>query len=330
MKLDIPLISQKDPKWRYTKLGTSALTIGSDGCLLCCHAMLLQYYSHNYTPITLNELYKEKGVYQNTNLIDYWKIPTVFPDIVVPPGGFIQCPDVPAPLNVIDGYLNLKMPVIALVDFDKVTQGMQGHFVLIIGKDNEDYFINDPMANPTDGSYFFSAKYGPPSQGIMGLRLYQGPVVVEEDNYKVVYKGQILATYERNPIDKITELEGQLKSVKETLAQEIQNNASLSSALAEQEKAEAELLAKVRAVEKERDDAKTLIKDVVGWSKDLLGVDVCSIQEVRAVSEALQRLTASEKDLKEEVERLKSQKNIEKLTNQEIFYYLLRRIWRRG
>lgn len=63
------------------------------------------------------------------------------------------------------------MPVIALVDFDPKTQGVQGHFVLIIGKDG-DYLINDPMANPGEGSYWFSARYGDPARGIYGLRLY--------------------------------------------------------------------------------------------------------------------------------------------------------------
>ena len=329
MKLNIPPISQKDTKWKSKLLGTSTSTIGSQGCLLCCHSMLLKYYNHDYNPDTLNELYKEKGVYQDKNLINHWKIPEVFPDITVPPNGFIQCPDVPAPLNVIDGYMNLKMPVIALVDFDTATQGLQSHFVLIVGKEGDDYYINDPWASPTEGSYFFSAKYGPPIQGIYGLRLYQGPVVIEEDYYQVSYKGQVLATYERNPIDKINELDNQLKAVKENMAQEIQNNASLSSALAEQEKDNAELLAKVRAVEKERDDVKTLVKDVAGWSKDLLGIDVSAIQEVRALGERLTTLQASEKTLLEEVERLKTQKDIEKMTNKEIFNYLIKKIWDR-
>jgi hypothetical protein len=164
-------ISQKDPRWSGLKLGNSNVTIGGYGCNLCCHSMLVKYYGYNYNPDALNELYKQKGVFQDQNLINYWKIPEVFPDITCPTGGFLQCPDTPAPLHLIDEYLNNKMPVICLVDFDKATQGLQTHFVLIIGKEAKDYLVNDPATGET---YWFSAKYGPPAQGIMGLRLYQG------------------------------------------------------------------------------------------------------------------------------------------------------------
>jgi len=303
MKLPIESISQRDPRWKDIKLGTSTTsTIGGYGCLLCCHSMMLRYYKHDLLPDALNTLYKNNGVYQDASLINYWKIPAVFSDIACPPDGFVQCPDTPAPLSVIDTYLEKKMPVIALVDFDKTQGGLQSHFVLIIGKDINDYFCNDPWTGET---YYFSAVYGQPAQGIYGLRLYQGPVVIEEDNYKVVYKGQILATYERNPIDKINELDQQLKSAKENLAQEIQNNAALQSALTQQEQTEKDLLEIIRRVEKERDDVIIAKKEVIDWSKDLLGIDISSIEAVRGLSRALQSLTASELEAKREIERLK-------------------------
>lgn len=129
-------------------------------------------------------------------------------------------------------------------------------------------------------------------------RIPYTPVVVEEDNYQVVYKGQVLATYERNPQTIIEEKDKEVKSLKETVSQEIQNNASLQSALSLQEKDNAELLASLRTVEKERDDCKSAFKEVKDWCQDLLGIDISSIEAVRGVSGALQALTACQTELK--------------------------------
>jgi len=135
MKLSIDPLYQHDSTWKDKKLGTSGETIGSAGCNLCCHAMLLTYYKHLYNPDSLNELYKSSGVYQNGNLINFWKIPEVFSDIKA--DQFIQCPDVPAPLDLIDQYLNDKKPVIAMIDFLPATKEIDTHFILIIGRSED-------------------------------------------------------------------------------------------------------------------------------------------------------------------------------------------------
>jgi hypothetical protein len=308
-KLTIEPLSQKDPRWRYKKLGFSTSTIGGFGCLLVCHSMLLRYYGHDILPDALNEIYKEKGVYQNQNLIDYWKLPAVFPDLSCPVNGYVQCPDTPAPLEIIDSYLDKKMPVIAMLDFDTATQGVQTHFVLVIGKDGSDYFINDPETGET---YFLTgskyAKFKDPAKDIYGLRLYQGPVVIEEDNYKVVYKGQTLATYERNPIDLLEQTNRELEGARANLAQEVQNGASLQAALAEQEKDNAEIMARLRSVEKERDTVLAELGNLKENACDILEIDECSPEAFRAVKKALE-------GVKDEIEKLaiENQKLLEKL-----------------
>jgi len=284
MKLNILPLNQRDSRWSSKKLGTSSVNIGGYGCVITCISMLCTYYGHEVTPDQLNQMLINVGGFAQTNLMIWEKLHDLFPDIKW--DGRIDCPDVPAPLETIDSYLNKSMPVIVCVDFDP-KEGLQQHFVLIIGKENNDYFINDPWTGET---YFFTAKYGDPAKGIYGLRLYSGPVVIEEDNYKVVYKGQTLATYETNPIDKIENLDKEVESLKETVSQEIQNNATLQSALSLQEKDNAELLANLRKVEKERDDIKSSFKEVKDWCQDLLSIDISSIEEVRAVSGALQDL----------------------------------------
>jgi hypothetical protein len=71
MKLNIPPLGQRDTRWNRKILGTKG-TIGSYGCLLVCHTMMLNYYGHDFTPDTLNAVYKEKGVYDLGNLINFY------------------------------------------------------------------------------------------------------------------------------------------------------------------------------------------------------------------------------------------------------------------
>jgi hypothetical protein len=171
MKLNIPPISQRDPAWGEKLLGNSRTSKIKDyGCLLVCHCMLLNYYGYKFTPDTLNELYKSKKVFgPESDLINFWAVQDCFSDIKAEE--YINCQDVPAPLEKIDSWLAKSMPVIAQVDFS-TTVGLQSHFVLIIGKDN-DYFLNDPWTSET---YYFTAKYGDPAKNIYGLRLYSGNV----------------------------------------------------------------------------------------------------------------------------------------------------------
>jgi hypothetical protein len=170
MKLNIAPVSQRNELWKDTKLGTSTVTtIGQAGCLLVCHSMMLSYYGHDFHPDDLNEFYKNRKVFDNATYINYWAAANCFEDMKA--DEFVDCYNIPAPLDKIDAYLSKGMPVIAMVDFSPV-EGVQTHFVLIVGKDN-DYLINDPWTGET---YFFTAKYGDPSTKIFGLRLYSGVV----------------------------------------------------------------------------------------------------------------------------------------------------------
>ena len=70
MKLNIPPLGQRDPRWKDKRLGGGG-SIGNYGCLLVCHAMMLTYFGHEVDPDTLNAIYKEKGVYDG-NLINFF------------------------------------------------------------------------------------------------------------------------------------------------------------------------------------------------------------------------------------------------------------------
>ena len=170
-----------------------------------------------------------------------------------------------------------------------------------------DYYIADPITGET---YYFSARYGDPAKGIYGLRLYQGPVVIQEDDYKVIYKGQTLASYERNPIDQIDQLNRELEGARTNLAQEVQNCASLQAALTQQEADNAQIMGNLRRTEKERDDAKADLKEVRSTALDILGIDVCAIDEVRELSRAFHGLRNEIEELS--IENMKLTEKIKK------------------
>ena len=304
MKLKLPRVfGQKESAWKDKKLGTSTVTtIGSNGCLLSDIASVCCYHDKDTDPARLNDnLVKKNGFYQGNRLI-YGTISDIYPDITVDWTRYIDCPDTPAPLDVI--YQTLNEGLIPLLKVDaSPTAGLQEHWIKAIGYDDttREFLVFDPWDK---AEYWFRAKYGDPATKIFKIVVYKGPVVVEEEHYTVNYKGQVLATYETNPIDKISQLDKELQGCRENLAQEIQNNATLQASLTQQEKDNAELITARQAVEKERDNAKSELKEVQGWAKDILGIEPCVASNFRAVSRALQRLTDENNDLKEKLEQV--------------------------
>lgn len=164
--LDVPLYSQNDPLWRYEKLGTSASTIGGYGCLLTSAAMVCKYFGKDTDPKRLNRAMIAAGGYENGNLWKWWSLPLVYPDLEV--RDWVNCEKVPAPLERIDNALATGNPVIVMVDY-RPGGTIQMHFVLIVGKTDDDYVINDPI----DGKQVsFRSRYGDPVSGIYRIAVY--------------------------------------------------------------------------------------------------------------------------------------------------------------
>jgi hypothetical protein len=75
---------------------------------------------------------------------------------------------VPAPLERIDNALAAGNPVIVMVDY-RPGGTVQMHFVTIVGKQGDDYIINDPI----DGKQVsFRSRYGDPVTGIYRIAVY--------------------------------------------------------------------------------------------------------------------------------------------------------------
>lgn len=155
--IDIPPLSQRDPRWANIRLGNSYLTLGSDGCLATDFAMVI-----GVNPDEFNARLKAVGGFTGANI--YWQMI----DDAYPNCEYVwayDCYYIPAPLNEIDKLLQRGISVMV----HTLKNGYQ-HWVLIVGKNGDDYIINDPW----DGvRCSFRERYGDPARWIYRIRAYR-------------------------------------------------------------------------------------------------------------------------------------------------------------
>ena len=271
MKLNILPLSQRDARWKDKKMGGGG-SIGQYGCYLTCWSMMAIYFGHEVLPDVLNEVFKSKNVYDG-NYINFYAAGNVFGDIKAKE--YYECEDIPCDLSKIDQLLAEKKPVIAEVDFDNnpSTKG-DYHFVLIIGKNEADgaYFCNDPWYGDT---IFFHARYGEPSKGIYGLRIYDG-------NPKI----------EINLQDSVNDLTDKLQSCNTALADKSLEVNKLLDDLQEQERDNADLAKQLAESRSQRDQ--------ISWENDKLKI------QVKSLSEEIDSLKSQVKKKDEDIELLKN------------------------
>jgi hypothetical protein len=143
-------ISQQDPQWKNEQLGfDNTITIGTDGCALTSLVMLVNGYGFSETPSTLNKKLKDMGPGAGFlgGLIVWGALTQAFPKIVYQ--RIVLCQDQPAPLGDIDASLNAGQPVIVQIDRSPAPN-LQSHWVLLYGKQGNDYLMLDPFPYPTD------------------------------------------------------------------------------------------------------------------------------------------------------------------------------------
>lgn len=163
MIMTIPALSQKDDRWRYDQLGTSNTTIGGYGCLITSVSMMLKYFGFDTDPSRLNKLLKENGGFHNGNLFEWGTLERLFPGV----SGYTRFEY--AALDKIDAKLAQKIPVIINVDYVPNTPAIDEHWVLVVGKENGSYIINDPK----DGAQLrFEDRYGDPKGKIYNVCTY--------------------------------------------------------------------------------------------------------------------------------------------------------------
>lgn len=164
MLLNIEPLGQKDTRWRYDKLGTSASTIGGYGCLITCASMMLRYFGFDTDPGRLNKWLIANSGYHNDNLF-VWGSMNGYDERITFGARYNY-----AALDKVDAQLAKGLPVIVNVDLNPATPALDEHWVLVVGKVDGSYMINDPWYGT---QLKFEEKYGNPSTGMRIVCTYE-------------------------------------------------------------------------------------------------------------------------------------------------------------
>jgi uncharacterized protein YgiM (DUF1202 family) len=152
-------LSQRDPRWKGDKLGTSSLTLGNSGCAVSSVAMLLSGYGYSETPGSLNSKLKTKGGFIGAAIV-WGAMNALYPKVKF--SNIIICRDSDAPLAAIDASLARGQPVLVEVDSSPAA-GLQTHWVVLYARKGSDYLMLDPWPLPADsGEALLTPRY---SQG---------------------------------------------------------------------------------------------------------------------------------------------------------------------
>ena len=153
----VPFFSQRDTRWKDDLVGSSGKTIEEIGCAMTCTAMLLNYYGQNTDPKILNAWLSANGGYTPDGAI-YWAKPAEYSNYkmqFVSMGGSISDND---NWSVLDNELSQGYPVIVEVDAYPSTPTLESHWVLVVSKEGNQYYINDPW-DLTPSSKLISTYY---------------------------------------------------------------------------------------------------------------------------------------------------------------------------
>lgn len=175
MKLNVPVIGQRNPQWANIKLGTSDNTIGADGCVITSVTMLMQYYKHTIDVATLNNWLILNEGYVDEDFLIWDSIQKLANDIDFI--GVINCGSVPAPIDKINQEIQAGHPVIIGVDFNHNPHATEAdHFLIIIGiMDDGTYIVNDPWYSD---QIFLTGRYAvngmSQAEAILEVIFYEG------------------------------------------------------------------------------------------------------------------------------------------------------------
>jgi hypothetical protein len=134
------LLWQNDDRWANTTLGYGPQTIKDWGCLTTSLTMVVNGYGYNETPASVNQKMAGIGAFHGAG-INAYRIGEVFPGVALK--NLVECENSPAPMADIDLELAANRPVLVRVD-QSPSPGLQDHWVVLYGKENNDYLMLDP------------------------------------------------------------------------------------------------------------------------------------------------------------------------------------------
>ncbi len=137
VEISVPAFAQDDPRWSDVRLGGSTDTLGDEGCAVTSAAMVAAFYGVMTDPHRLNDFLTRTGGLNSEGLIDWESVSSVAPD------HFQLAYNGSASYELIDKSLLAGNPVIVLIP---LSDGAY-HFVVIMGKEGQTYFIRDPAAS---------------------------------------------------------------------------------------------------------------------------------------------------------------------------------------
>ncbi len=175
-------LSQRDPRWKDVPLGFggNGITIGSDGCLLTCLAMVANGLGFQETPATLNDKLKAlgSGIGFSGALLVFGGVGQALPGMELKSS--VRCPNVAAPIMDINATLDAGKPVIVELDQSPLP-GFQNHWVVLYARQGGDYLILDPWPVPPMAGVSLLQRYGfagLPAQIIIVAVFYDNPNAV--------------------------------------------------------------------------------------------------------------------------------------------------------
>jgi hypothetical protein len=134
-----PIYLQTDEAWAKEKIGGSGERLRRVGCTLCCLSMALAHHGIDLNPAELNTRLKEADGYTYRGWLK-WDAVRIVTDGQVQ----VELPQQPTH-DDINRALADGAPVLVKVI---LRSGVQ-HWVLLVGRDREDYLMKDPLGDGT-------------------------------------------------------------------------------------------------------------------------------------------------------------------------------------
>lgn len=255
-------LSQRDSRWKDTKLGTSDYTLGTHGCTVTSLAMLL-----GLTPDVVNEKIKSVQGFQAGSLVIWSKLQEAFPQIKSATRYKVYDNDV------------VKNNLPCLIEVDGSRIGATMHWVLYTG--------NGQMIDPWTGVVKATSYYPAVGSAVIVLnpnynpseeKLYTEAQMTamreQRDANHRLYEGERTAhdltkTNHNSFIETLANLYGSVKSEESIVKFATENSKVIDERNEYKDKWEREVLARKEDYEKHQEELKTLKDEIERLQKQL-------------------------------------------------------------